>query len=211
MDEFKKLPDTIYKKQDRDGSVYYVDPAGKKLNNVPYEHEFEGAHYLLMWPDPPYESDRNTVPYAFLCGKKTDECRGVLDILKRRRIANDFWRAHDFQALREGVTRLSETYVPDPQGDTRMTDEFSEWMLKNTFGETGDNTSKAAEADDNAAKTAEAGDNTSAAAAPAALQPEPWTCPACGYAGNNGKFCIECGTKKPQSEALSDTVPPPQL
>jgi len=31
-------------------------------------------------------------------------------------------------------------------------------------------------------------------------EPEgPWTCPSCGHSGNKGKFCEECGTKRPGS------------
>ena len=26
-----------------------------------------------------------------------------------------------------------------------------------------------------------------------------WTCPACGHKGNTGKFCTECGAKKPEA------------
>ena len=32
-----------------------------------------------------------------------------------------------------------------------------------------------------------------------------WTCPDCGHAGNTGKFCEECGTKQPTSEAAATT------
>ena len=38
-----------------------------------------------------------------------------------------------------------------------------------------------------------------------AKKPEPndgtWTCPACGTKGNTGKFCNECGAKKPEAGA----------
>ncbi|MDR0852101.1 MAG: SPFH domain-containing protein [Clostridiales Family XIII bacterium] len=34
-------------------------------------------------------------------------------------------------------------------------------------------------------------------AAPPAADPAAWTCPACGHAGNDGKFCEECGAPKP--------------
>ena len=33
---------------------------------------------------------------------------------------------------------------------------------------------------------------------PAAAAPVGWTCPKCGKAGNTGKFCAECGEKKPE-------------
>ncbi len=36
-----------------------------------------------------------------------------------------------------------------------------------------------------------------AAAAPAAPAADSWTCPSCGKAGITGKFCPECGAKKP--------------
>ena len=29
-------------------------------------------------------------------------------------------------------------------------------------------------------------------------KPEVWTCPSCGHTGNTGKFCPHCGTKKPE-------------
>ena len=35
--------------------------------------------------------------------------------------------------------------------------------------------------------------------------PETWTCPHCGQTGNKGKFCCECGTKKDQNEAKGQT------
>ena len=35
-------------------------------------------------------------------------------------------------------------------------------------------------------------------AAPAAAVPAGWTCPKCGKTGNTGKFCAECGEKKPE-------------
>ena len=35
-------------------------------------------------------------------------------------------------------------------------------------------------------------------AAPAAAAPVGWTCPKCGKTGNTGKFCAECGEKKPE-------------
>ena len=35
-------------------------------------------------------------------------------------------------------------------------------------------------------------------AAPAAAAPAGWTCPKCGKTGNTGKFCAECGEKKPE-------------
>ena len=35
-------------------------------------------------------------------------------------------------------------------------------------------------------------------AAPVAAAPAGWTCEACGHAGNTGKFCAECGAKKPE-------------
>lgn len=31
-----------------------------------------------------------------------------------------------------------------------------------------------------------------------------WTCPACGTEGNTGKFCNECGAKKPEPKAASE-------
>ena len=35
---------------------------------------------------------------------------------------------------------------------------------------------------------------------PAKQQPQSgWTCPACGHTGNTGKFCTECGAKKPEA------------
>lgn len=40
-----------------------------------------------------------------------------------------------------------------------------------------------------------------AAPAPAAPAAAGWTCPKCGAAGNTGKFCAECGEKKPASAA----------
>ena len=36
--------------------------------------------------------------------------------------------------------------------------------------------------------------------------PESWTCPACGTAGNTGKFCNECGAKKPGTEGAAQTA-----
>jgi membrane protease subunit (stomatin/prohibitin family) len=36
-----------------------------------------------------------------------------------------------------------------------------------------------------------------AAAPPQDLSAQTWTCPACGHAGNDGKFCEECGAAKP--------------
>lgn len=33
-----------------------------------------------------------------------------------------------------------------------------------------------------------------------ASQTAGWTCPACGTSGNNGKFCNECGAKKPEGD-----------
>ena len=39
---------------------------------------------------------------------------------------------------------------------------------------------------------------TQPAAAPAAAAPAGWTCPKCGKTGNTGKFCAECGEKKPE-------------
>lgn len=40
-----------------------------------------------------------------------------------------------------------------------------------------------------------------AAAQPAAQPANPgWTCPSCNHAGNQGKFCENCGTKKPEEE-----------
>ena len=40
----------------------------------------------------------------------------------------------------------------------------------------------------------------------AAPAPEGWTCPTCGKTGNTGKFCAECGEKKPE-EAKGWTCP----
>lgn len=31
-------------------------------------------------------------------------------------------------------------------------------------------------------------------------EPAGWTCPACGHKGNTGKFCNECGAKKPEGD-----------
>ncbi|MBQ5567662.1 MAG: zinc ribbon domain-containing protein, partial [Oscillospiraceae bacterium] len=28
-----------------------------------------------------------------------------------------------------------------------------------------------------------------------------WTCPTCGKSDNTGKFCSECGTKKPEDQS----------
>ena len=39
--------------------------------------------------------------------------------------------------------------------------------------------------------------------APAA---EGWTCPSCGTSGNTGKFCNECGAKKPGTEGAAPTA-----
>ena len=36
--------------------------------------------------------------------------------------------------------------------------------------------------------------------------PESWTCPSCGTAGNTGKFCNECGAKKPGTEGAAQTA-----
>ena len=41
---------------------------------------------------------------------------------------------------------------------------------------------------------------TQPAAAPAAAAPAGWTCPKCGKTGNTGKFCAECGEKKPEEK-----------
>ena len=35
---------------------------------------------------------------------------------------------------------------------------------------------------------------------PAAAVPAGWTCPKCGKTGNTGKFCAECGEKKPEEK-----------
>ena len=37
-------------------------------------------------------------------------------------------------------------------------------------------------------------------AAPAAAAPSGWECPECGTAGNNGKFCINCGKPNPANQ-----------
>ena len=34
-----------------------------------------------------------------------------------------------------------------------------------------------------------------------------WTCPACGHSGNTGKFCNECGAKKPEQQSATWTCP----
>ncbi len=34
-----------------------------------------------------------------------------------------------------------------------------------------------------------------------------WTCPECGNTGNTGKFCNECGAKKPEGQSVSATHP----
>ncbi len=34
-----------------------------------------------------------------------------------------------------------------------------------------------------------------------------WTCPACGHEGNTGKFCAECGAKKPEAKSATWTCP----
>ena len=34
-----------------------------------------------------------------------------------------------------------------------------------------------------------------------------WTCPACGHKGNTGKFCNECGAKKPGAEGAQSAQP----
>ncbi|MBR2490834.1 MAG: SPFH domain-containing protein [Ruminiclostridium sp.] len=39
---------------------------------------------------------------------------------------------------------------------------------------------------------------------PAPPAPEGWTCPACGTAGITGKFCPECGGKKPEPKPAGD-------
>ena len=39
---------------------------------------------------------------------------------------------------------------------------------------------------------------------------ETWTCPACGHEGNTGKFCNECGAKKPGSDNAQAAQPAPK-
>ena len=39
---------------------------------------------------------------------------------------------------------------------------------------------------------------------------ETWTCPACGHEGNTGKFCNECGAKKPGSDNAPAAKPAPK-
>ena len=34
-----------------------------------------------------------------------------------------------------------------------------------------------------------------------------WTCPACGHTGNTGKFCTECGAKKPEAGGAKAAQP----
>ena len=34
-----------------------------------------------------------------------------------------------------------------------------------------------------------------------------WTCPECGHEGNTGKFCAECGAKKPEAKDNTWTCP----
>ena len=46
--------------------------------------------------------------------------------------------------------------------------------------------------------TAQAQAQAAQAQAQAAQTPAGWTCPDCGTVGNTGKFCAECGAKKPQ-------------
>ncbi|MBQ2230363.1 MAG: hypothetical protein II425_00955, partial [Oscillospiraceae bacterium] len=36
---------------------------------------------------------------------------------------------------------------------------------------------------------------------PAAPAADGWTCPTCGKSDNTGKFCSECGTKKPEDQS----------
>ena len=47
-------------------------------------------------------------------------------------------------------------------------------------------------------QAAQANQQQQYAQAQAAAAAEGWTCPACGKAGNTGKFCSECGAKKPE-------------
>ena len=46
-----------------------------------------------------------------------------------------------------------------------------------------------------------------AAEAPAKAASGAWTCPECGKKGNNGKFCADCGAKKPEAESAGWACP----
>ncbi len=48
---------------------------------------------------------------------------------------------------------------------------------------------------------------TTQTAAVSAAAEGTWTCPECGYAGNTGKFCEECGTKKPEGAGAATGAP----
>ena len=55
-----------------------------------------------------------------------------------------------------------------------------------------------------------AADSAEQSAEPAPAASNGWTCPGCGKTGNNGKFCEECGAKKPDSEAGASNVAAPK-
>lgn len=166
---------------------------GDPLPGHSYEHHYEGAVYRLLFPDWPKGYDRDTEPAVYRISADGAVSTRVEDKALLEAVRKDYWKKIDemnARPLPDGpfMERFERDLREYAKNDPTLPD-IPFGGLKHTSGMVDGPGMIAPQFRSALLESMEKGS--------AAEEKAPWTCPACGKAGNTGRFCPECGQAKP--------------
>jgi hypothetical protein len=166
-------------------------PEGDSVLASSYRHYYAGSYYHLLFPDWPEGCRRDVQAAVYLEDREKGEHRRVGSATLSEAVRRDYWRKIDC---------MSANPMTDGPSMERFERDLKEYAKEHRnppelpFGGL---MNLAAQQQNRAAGMA--GGAINALQPPkAAPVPDPWACPKCGAAGNAGRFCPECGGKKPE-------------
>ncbi len=134
-------------------------------------HWYSQVYYHLLWPNWPAGYGRETVPAVYTLDEAKGEYRAVKDEGLREAIAAHYWQEIDEQNARM-MTMPGPMRRTGPMGAQGMIQTGFTGMMDGSY------------------MTPQPPQSAPVSAA--------WTCPSCGKAGNQSRFCPECGAPKPE-------------
>ena len=135
--------------------------------NDSYSHRYEGKTYRLFWSDYPRKEE---APLVYLLSADKGEGSRVWDEALEAAIVEDWWIKREIR-----IQNIGRDEVSVPPKTPLMTGVPSGLF---------------------AGKMTELAGGKNPLL-PDAPEPDTWTCPQCGQAGNTVKFCPDCGGKRP--------------